>query len=216
MKVGVLALQGAFVEHVRALQRVGAVAFEVRTPDELSKADALVIPGGESTVMDKLLHSSGLWEDLVARAGRDLPVMGTCAGLILCANRVLGALEGQRNLGILDVTVRRNAYGRQIHSFEADLEAPVLGSGRFRGVFIRAPAIESYGDDVEVVARLGEKPVGVVQGRVLGLAFHPELTGDDRFHRYFVETVCSGDDQRSPDPPLPVLGEPSPSPGPGS
>lgn len=200
MNVGVLALQGAFVEHVRALQRVGAVAFEVRTPDELFKADALVIPGGESTVIDKLLRSAGLWEDLLTRAGRDLPVMGTCAGLILCARRVLGAVEGQRNLGILDVTVRRNAYGSQIHSFEADLEAPVLGSGRFRGVFIRAPAIESHGEDVEVVASLSGKPVGVVQGRVLGLAFHPELTGDDRFHRYFVETVCARGVGPPPDP----------------
>lgn len=186
-RVGVLALQGAFREHVRALRRLGADAVEVRTPAELAAVDAIVLPGGESTTMDILLGTTGLREPLQARIDAGLPAFGTCAGLILLATDLEDGVEGQRTLAALDVTARRNGYGRQVASFEADValgdEAPM------HGVFIRAPRITRVGDDVEVLATHGDEPVAVRRGPIMAATFHPELTDDDRLHARFLERV---------------------------
>ena len=187
MKIGVLALQGDFHEHMAMVRRVGAEACEVRLPDELAGLDGLILPGGESTTIGKLAVSYGLIEPIrqMARAGR--PVWGTCAGLILLARQALGGVPQQPLLGLLDVAVVRNGFGRQVDSFEADLEVPALGLPAFRAVFIRAPYVQKWGPAVEVLARLEDgRVVAVRQGPLLGTAFHPELTDDERFHRYFV------------------------------
>lgn len=189
MTVGVLALQGDFREHCEVLRRIGATPVEVRLPKQLAAVDHLIIPGGESTTIGRLLNLYGMLEPLRARAGRDLAVWGTCAGAILLAREVLGAKRGgQPTLAVMDITVRRNAYGSQLDSFEAPLDAPALGEGPLPGIFIRAPQIESLGRGVESVATL---PTGAVvaarQGRLLATTFHPELSGDDRLHRYFLE-----------------------------
>jgi 5'-phosphate synthase pdxT subunit len=184
-KVGVLALQGDFACHQRSLAALGAEAVRVSLPRDLDGADALVIPGGESTTMLRLLEATGLRSPL-EQFVRDRPVLGTCAGLILLARESPGL--PRPTLGVLDVTVERNAYGRQIDSFSAALEAPLLG-GALHGVFIRAPRIRRVGADVEVVARHDDEPVGVRQGRAVGIAFHPELTQDLRLHRWFLEQV---------------------------
>lgn len=198
MKVGVLALQGGFRPHVEALSAVGADAFEVRLPSELAVADALVVPGGESTTMSRLLDTSGLREPLRARIADGLPVLGTCAGMIVLASEILDGRPDQVPLGAIDVTVRRNAHGRQRDSFEAPVElaGPGLAGGPFPGVFIRAPAITRCGPGVEVVARLPAASPGVPgevvaarQGRVIVCAFHPELSGDLRVHVSFVSEV---------------------------
>ena len=186
--VGVLALQGDVAEHLAALQRSGAQARGVRLPDELAAVDALVIPGGESTTMARLLRVFGLWEPLAARLEAGMPCLGTCAGLILLAREVLDGRAEQPSLGVLDVGVRRNAYGRQVDSFETDLEVRGL-DGPFHGVFIRAPSIERCGDGVEALAMHGGRPVAVAAGPHLGLAFHPEVGGDDRLHRLFVDSL---------------------------
>jgi len=192
LKIGVLALQGDFSEHIETFERLGAAAFEVRTEADLAAADALAIPGGESTVIAKLASSSGIFEELHRRGKAGMPLFATCAGLIFLARRVLDASEGQVTLGLLDVVVRRNAYGRQIRSFEAELEVPVLDPPNFHGVFIRAPAIEAVGPEAEAIAFFGTEPVGVRQGRIVALSFHPELASDDRLHRYFLDTVTTG------------------------
>lgn len=187
--IGILALQGDFREHEERLRRIGVSTQQVRLPQHLDRVDRLIIPGGESTTIGKLLVKYHLLEPIRQRAGRDLPLWGTCAGAILMAQQILdGRPEGQPRLGIMDIVVRRNAFGRQRDSFEAELDMPAVGESPVPGVFIRAPVIESVGADVEVLARLsGASIVAARQGRLLVTTFHPELTGDDRLHRYFLE-----------------------------
>jgi 5'-phosphate synthase pdxT subunit len=188
VKVGVLALQGAFVAHGRVLRALGAEPREVRGPEDLDHVDALVLPGGESTTMSFLLNSSALFEPIRERIADGLPVFGTCAGLILLAEGVQDGRPDQVGFGVLDVDVRRNAFGRQVDSFEADLDVTGLDAP-FHGVFIRAPAVERAGDEVELLAQIDGKPVLVRQGPLLAAAFHPELSDDDRIHRMFLEEV---------------------------
>ena len=187
-RIGVLALQGAVREHVRAITEIGAEAVEVRLPRDLVDLDALVLPGGESTTMRRLLDEYGLREPIAAMARGGAPMLGTCAGLILLASRIT---DGDAPVfGVLDVGVRRNGYGRQLDSFEADLDVPALGDEPLHGVFIRAPIVDDVGPDVEVLARDPDgNPVAVRQGRVLATAFHPELTDDRRMHRLLLEMV---------------------------
>lgn len=185
--VGVLALQGAFREHVRALEAAGARTRLVRLPADLEGLDGLVIPGGESTTMQVLLDRMGLWGPVRERLEAGLPALATCAGMILLARRISDGRPDQRGFGLLDIAIRRNGYGRQVESFEAPVEVAGLEGG-FPGVFIRAPVVEDAGR-AEVLARQGGQPVGVRQGRITALAFHPELSGDDRLHRQFVESL---------------------------
>ena len=186
--IGVLALQGDFAEHASVLRRLGSEAQEVRRPEELSGLDGLIVPGGESTTVCRLMTEYGLAEPLRRLAQDSFPVWGTCAGMIVLA-RQASDLDWP-TLGALDIAVRRNAFGRQVDSFETDLPVPSLGSAPFHAVFIRAPAVEEVGDDVEVLATLEDgQVVAVRQGNALATAFHPELTADDRFHRYFLELV---------------------------
>lgn len=190
MKVGVLALQGGFRPHVEALSALGVEAVEVRLPRDLAQVEALVMPGGESTTMGRLLGTSDLLEPLGERVAGGMPVLGTCAGLILLASEVLDGRPDQPALGAIDLTVRRNAHGRQNQSFEAPLEITGLAGGPFPGVFIRAPGIERVGDGVEVLARLSSnEPVAARQGAVSVCAFHPELAGDLRFHQHFLSSL---------------------------
>ena len=189
-RIGVLALQGAVREHVEAIRDVGGEPVLVRLPKDLEQLDALILPGGESTTMRKLIEVYGLREPIVALAHGGAPVYGTCAGMILLAAR-LGDGE-QPVLGLLDVTVQRNAYGRQLDSFEADLAIPSLGDKPLHGVFIRAPVVSDVGPEVAVLARDPDgRPVAVRQGRVLATAFHPELTADRRLHRLLLELIGS-------------------------
>ena len=162
----------------------------MRRPEELEKVSGLVIPGGESSVMDKLARSFGLFEPLKAAIASGLPVYGTCAGLIMLSDTVRDAITGQQSLGGLDVVVRRNAFGSQLDSFETDIDIPVLGEPPVHAVFIRAPVVESVGDDVTVLAALADgRIVAVEQGPLLGTSFHPEMTGDTRFHDYFLQKL---------------------------
>ncbi len=189
MLIGVLALQGAFREHRRALAKAGAAAREVRLPAELEGLDALVIPGGESTTIGKLMVSYHLLESVRELAAAGLPVFGTCAGLVMLAREVV---EGEQPLlGLMDIRVRRNAFGRQVRSFEADLDLPLLGKQPFHGVFIRAPWIESAGPGVEVLAEYQGHAVAARQDNLLVTAFHPELTEDLRLHRQFIGMAAS-------------------------
>jgi len=190
VRIGVLALQGDVREHRHSLAGVGVETREVRIPAHLEGVDGLVMPGGESTTLGKLLAKSGLDEAIAAFAGEGGAVFGTCAGLILMAQSINGS--EQPRLGLMDVEVDRNAYGRQVESFEAGLEIAALGEQMFQGVFIRAPQIASVGREVEVLAQFGGRPVLVRQGRLLGAAFHPELTDDLRLHRYFVSLMAAG------------------------
>lgn len=187
-RIGVLALQGAFVEHIAMLRRLGAEAVAVRLPEELEGLDGLVIPGGESTTIGKLIRLYGFNAPMQKLLADGLPVLGTCAGMILLAKQVIG-LRGH-SLGAIDIKVRRNAFGRQVDSFEADLQIPVLGDPLYRAVFIRAAGIEQVGPGVEVLASLPDgKPVAAREGNVAVAAFHPELTSDSRFHAYFLNLV---------------------------
>lgn len=186
MKVGVLALQGAFGLHERVLNRIGVAAVQVRTPQELAEVDRLVIPGGESTAISKLLDANKLADPLADRLADGLPVLGTCAGLILLAREVVDGYPGQRCFGAVDVAVRRNGYGRQSESFSAPVEVGGWESA-FPGVFIRAPVIETAGPTVEVLAELDGVPVLCRQGSTTVSSFHPELAQDDRIHRRFVD-----------------------------
>ncbi len=186
--VGVLALQGAFARHVEVLQGLGVCAIEVRRPEQLERCDALVMPGGESTTMSKLLVLNELFDPLAARLGAGMPVFGTCAGMILLAREVLDGRSDQRSFGAIDVSVRRNGYGRQIDSFEIDLDVKGLELP-FRAVFIRAPVVVSAGPGVEVLAEVRGDPVLCREDNVLVCSFHPELTDDDRLHRLFLEQV---------------------------
>ncbi len=184
-RIGVLALQGAFREHILALRRLGADAVPLRSPEELDDLDGVVLPGGESTTMDKLLRKFGLQGPLRREIGEGMPVLATCAGLILLADTVLDGLPDQESLHVLPISVRRNAYGRQPESFEVDIDVDFLEEP-FRGVFIRSPVIERADDSLEVHASVGGKVVMLGDGQVLGLTFHPELSGDDRIHEFWV------------------------------
>jgi len=185
VKVGVLALQGAFARHAAAVERTGAAAVLVRTAEQLADVDALIVPGGESTTMSKLLESQGLFEPLAERLSDGLPVLGTCAGMILLAHDVLDGRADQRTFDAIDITVRRNAYGRQVDSFETDLN--VKGFTRpLHAVFIRAPRVERVGPDVDVLASVDGHPVLCTSGSIMVAAFHPELTDDVRVHERFL------------------------------
>ena len=187
-RIGILALQGAVREHADAVRAIGAEPVLVRLPADLAELDALILPGGESTAMRRLIDRYGLREPIMAMARAGAPMLGTCAGMILLSSR---ADNGDAPvLPLLDVTVRRNAYGRQLDSHETDVSIPALGEEPLHGVFIRAPVIAEAGPEVEVLARDAEgRPVAVRQGKVLATAFHPELTGDRRLHRLLLEMI---------------------------
>lgn len=191
--IGVLALQGDVEEHVRALEGSGARALRVRRAGELAEVDGLIIPGGESTTMSKLLLSFGLFEPLAERLERGMPAWGTCAGMIMLASAVLDGREDQRSFGALDMVVRRNAFGRQVDSYEEDLDVEGVEGGPFHAVFIRAPWVESIGEGVEVLARAGDTAdgpiVAVRAGALMATSFHPEVGGDDRMHALFTRIV---------------------------
>ena len=194
--IGVLALQGDFAEHVGIFQRLGVAAREVRHPQELADLDGLVIPGGESTTVARLISEFELLEPLRERARNGFPVWGTCAGMIVLAERA--SELAWPTLGALAIAVRRNAFGRQVDSFETDLAVPALGEQPFHAVFIRAPLVEEVSDGVEVLAKLEDgKAVAVRQANALATAFHPELTEDDRFHRYFIDMVRAHKDAQA-------------------
>jgi len=185
MRVGVLALQGDFREHLQALERLGVEGVEVREPEDLEGVERLIIPGGESTTLSLLMGESGLDREIAGLGSEDLPLFGTCAGLIVLARELLGDRGLVRPLGLIDIAVRRNAYGRQVDSFEEELE--IEGIGPFHGIFIRAPQIARVGPKVEVLAYQNGIPVMAREGKVLVSSFHPELTEDGRIHRYFLE-----------------------------
>ena len=192
MKVGVLALQGDVREHLRALSSAGATALPVKTPGQLAGVDALVLPGGESTTIGKLLDRFELLEPLRERAASGMPLYGTCAGLILMANEIDGPQDAPHRLRVLDVAVRRNAYGRQVDSFESELDVGGFESS-FTAVFIRAPLIERVGDDIEVLATCDGAPVLVRSNHLMASSFHPEMTGDTRLHELFVQSARKAD-----------------------
>lgn len=183
--IGVLALQGAFVEHEAALRKCGALVRQVRKPEEIQEVDGLIIPGGESTTIGKLMNKYGLDKVIVDRATQGMPIWGTCAGMILLAKEIVDS--DQLRLGLMDISVKRNGFGRQVESFEADLEVESIGPTR--GVFIRAPYGEKAGDGVHIMARFKEKIVMAQQYNLLCTAFHPELTQDLCIHRYFLTMV---------------------------
>ena len=193
-RIGVLALQGDIREHEHALAKARAEPVRVRRPEHLSQIDGLVVPGGESTTMSKLAVADGFFEPLRDARSAGMPMYGSCAGMIMLADDVLDAREDQQTIGGLRMRVRRNAFGRQVDSFEADLPMPVLGDEPFRAVFIRAPWVESVGEGVEVLASIERSEgrstiVAVRQGSLLATSFHPELTSDARIHEYFVRIV---------------------------
>ncbi|MEV7868630.1 pyridoxal 5'-phosphate synthase glutaminase subunit PdxT [Streptomyces sp. NPDC088124] len=189
--IGVLALQGDVREHLSALAAAGAVARAVRRPEELAAVEGLVIPGGESTTMSKLAALFGMLEPLRTRVRAGMPVYGTCAGMIMLAEKILDPRSGQETVGGIDMIVRRNAFGRQNESFEAAVEVAGVEGGPVEGVFIRAPWVESVGAEVQVLAEYGGHVVAVRQGNALATSFHPELTGDHRLHRFFTDMVRS-------------------------
>lgn len=191
MKIGVLALQGDVREHIACLNDCGVDAAPVRRKEEISSIDGLIIPGGESTTISKLARTFEVFESITRAIAQGLPVYGSCAGMILLADRVEGAILGQETFGGLDITVRRNAFGRQVESFEADLALKGITAAPFRAIFIRAPWVENHGSEVEVLGSWQGHPVAVRAKNILATAFHPELTGDNRVHRYFIEEVCS-------------------------
>ena len=188
LKIGVLALQGAFERHQKVFQKLGVEAVQVRTPADLAEVDALVMPGGESTTMSQLLESSGLFEPISLRIKQGLPVFGTCAGMILLSKKILDGRDDQLSFDAINIDVQRNAYGRQIDSFEAEIEIGSL-TGRFQGVFIRAPRIVSLGSGVTPLAYCGDDVVLAQQGNIMVASFHPELANDVRLHELFLEGV---------------------------
>ena len=188
MKVGVLAIQGDFAEHVAVLKNLGVDTVEVRLPRDLENLEALIMPGGESTTFSHLMDFYDLKEPIKRMSAAGTPIWGTCAGMIMMARELTE--DEPTPMSLMDIQVVRNAFGRQVDSFEVDLEIPALGPDPFRAVFIRAPAISRVGEDVEVLARLPDgRPVSVRQGALLGTAFHPELTEDPRLHRYFLSLI---------------------------
>ena len=190
MKIGVLALQGDAREHLRALESSGATPVEVKTAAQLAGVDALVLPGGESTTIGKLLDRFELLGPLRDRANDGMPLFGTCAGLILMANEIVGGQDAPHRIGVMDIVVRRNAYGRQVDSFESELQVSGV-DGPLTAVFIRAPVIERVGENIEVLATCDDSPVLVRQDHLLASSFHPEMTGDARLHAMFVSMVRS-------------------------
>lgn len=189
-RVGVLALQGDVREHVALLQQIGADAVPVRRPDQLAGVDGLVIPGGESSVIDKLSRLFELRDPIRAAIAEGMPMLGTCAGLIMLADTVTDAIEGQQSFGGLDIVVRRNAFGRQLDSFEASLHVPALGPQPVSATFIRGPLVESVGTAATPLAALKDgRVVAVEQGNLQGLSFHPELNGERRFHQRLLDQV---------------------------
>jgi len=189
-RVGILALQGDVAEHGAMLRRVGAEPVMVKRAEQLDQVDGLVIPGGESTTIGKLLRRFDLLDPIQQRARSGFPVYGTCAGMILLADQIEDAGQDQPSIGGMDITVQRNAFGRQVDSFEADLDLPAVGSEPFHGVFIRAPLIKRVGQEADVLAKLDDgRAVAARQGNLLVSSFHPELTDDARLHRYFLEMV---------------------------
>ena len=190
MKIGVLALQGAFIEHIEILRRLKVEASPIYLPKELDGLDGLIIPGGESTTISRLMLDFQLMSPVKDLAKAGLPILGTCAGMILLAKEV--SHFGLETLGLMDIKVRRNAFGRQVDSFETDLEMPALGESSFHAIFIRAPVIEKADSKVEILARMSNGvAVAARQGKLVVAAFHPELTEDLRFHKYFLDIVAS-------------------------
>lgn len=189
IRIGVLAMQGAFIEHCRIMEQLGCTCTQVRKPEELEGLDGLIIPGGESTTIGKLMDKYNLFEAVRQKLDARMPVYGTCAGLILLAKDIVGS--DQPRLGYMDIKVHRNGYGRQIDSFEIDLQAPMFGDTPFRAVFIRAPFIEEADARVEILAELDGRPVLARQENMLVSSFHPELTEDTRIHAYFLEMIRS-------------------------
>ena len=187
MKIGVLALQGDFREHIKSLSDCGVDASAVKTKDEILEIDALVLPGGESTTIAKLARSFNLFDLIQKRISEGMPTYGSCAGMILLADRIIDGKVGQKTFGGIDMTVRRNAFGRQVDSFESDL---TFNAQTFHAVFIRAPWVEEVGLGVEVLATAAEHPVAVRQGKLLATSFHPELTNNLFVHRYFFDEIC--------------------------
>ena len=190
MKIGVLALQGAFKLHVQALERLGVEALEVRSLQDFDDSEALIIPGGESTTMSFLLESSEIFDSLKERSTDGMPILGTCAGMILLSSKITDGRSDQKSLGLIDIEVRRNGYGRQIDSFESDLLIKCFDDS-FRVVFIRAPLVESVGEEVEVLAEINGHPVMCRQGSTIVTSFHPELADDDRIHADFLEMISN-------------------------
>ena len=193
MKIGVLALQGAFIEHVNVLRQLQVEAFPVRLPHELDNLDAIIIPGGESTSILNLMQNFDFVQPLKELAQAGLPVLGTCAGMICLARKVSDSISpGLESLAVMDIEVRRNAFGRQVDSFESELLLPALGQEPFPAVFIRAPIIDRVAPQVEILAKLPDgTAVAARQGKLVATAFHPELSSDSRFHRYFLDIVVS-------------------------
>ncbi|WP_289059841.1 pyridoxal 5'-phosphate synthase glutaminase subunit PdxT [uncultured Mesotoga sp.] len=191
MKIGVLGIQGAIQEHLSILRKTGVEPSWVKDRKELDSVEALVMPGGESTTMIKLLKRFEMWEALRNRIEDGMPVLATCAGMILLSKKIENVVN-QDSLGVLDISVKRNGYGRQINSFEVDLQIDEIGPEPFRAVFIRAPKIESIGDEVRVLTSYDGSPVLVRQNNMLAASFHPELTGDLRIHRYFLKIAETG------------------------
>jgi 5'-phosphate synthase pdxT subunit len=190
MKVGVLALQGDVREHIQALLACGVEAAAVRRAEEIESVDALVLPGGESTTIAQLAEVFGIFELIKNKIKNGMPVYGSCAGMILLADQILDAKQGQKSFGGLDITVRRNAFGRQVDSFESDITFNDGSEQLIRAVFIRAPWVEKVSDSVQVLASVDSHPVAVRSKTALATSFHPELTGDHRIHRYFIEQVA--------------------------
>lgn len=189
-RVGVLALQGNVREHTAVLERLGARVSQVRRPEDLGDVDALVLPGGESSVIDKLSRRLGMREPLLERLSGGMPALGTCAGLVLLADRLVDGIAGQLTFGGLDVAVVRNAFGRQNESFEMELDVPALGGPPVLAAFIRAPAVTEVGSGATALASLPDgRVVAVEQGALIGVAFHPEQSGEDRFHRRLLASV---------------------------
>jgi 5'-phosphate synthase pdxT subunit len=189
VKIGVLALQGDVAEHIASLGDCGVIASGVRSKQEIQSIDALVIPGGESTTIAKLAKAFGVFDLIKSRIASGMPTYGSCAGMILIADQILDGVD-QEGFGGIDAQVRRNAFGRQVDSFETDLSFAGISGAAFRAVFIRAPWVESVGTRVEVLASFNGHPVAIRQGHLLATSFHPELTGDNRIHRFFVDQLC--------------------------
>jgi 5'-phosphate synthase pdxT subunit len=190
VKIGVLALQGDVAEHIASLGDCGVIASGVRSKQEIQSVDALVIPGGESTTIAKLAKAFGVFDLIKSRIASGMPTYGSCAGMILIADQILDGGVDQEGFGGIDAQVRRNAFGRQVDSFETDLSFAGISGAAFRAVFIRAPWVESVGTQVEVLASFNGHPVAIRQGHLLATSFHPELTGDNRIHRFFVNQLC--------------------------
>lgn len=190
LKIGVLALQGAFVEHMDMIKKLGVEALEIRKAEQLLDIDGLIIPGGESTTIGKLLKQYGMIEVIRKKGKEGFPLLGTCAGLILLSKKIQDGIPSQPLLELLDIETVRNAFGRQTESFEAEINLEPMGISAFKGVFIRAPLIMKTGDNVKTLAHYNGNIVAVQQGNITALAFHPELTGDPRIHQHFINTAA--------------------------